>query len=183
MLNPETGEFVEDLNQDQEDKISDEELDKELAKLDDEDDDVLSYIQKETNKVFKTKEDLVKTLKQMDVDFAQGKVTPKKEEPKTEVKPSQTTDVSLSERLMLIEKPESKTVIEDIKRDHPGQDPYVVYNNSQFYQSEANVRFAKEEASKRMQTPGNQTDGSGEKTQEQLIEEKWLKKPAKGFNN
>lgn len=163
----------------EEDPIDEDELDQELADLDgdelkDEDDNqLLEYIRKQTGKTFKSKEDVIKSLKQMDKLFAEGKAQKKTPEPVT---PQPVVDSSMSERLLRLEQPDSQHVIDMIKRDHPGKDPYVVWNESEFYRNEASVRAAKQEAEKRMQPPSGEPGGK-QKTEEEVIADKWMNRP------
>ena len=154
MLNPQNG-----------DDPTDAELEQEL--LEQEDNDVLSYIQEKTGKTFKSKDALIKTLKQMDKDFAQQpkKVTPEKVE----------LDSSMSERLLKLERPESNFVIDMIKRDHPEKDPYKVWEESEFYRNEAKIRSEQDEAKKRMTPPTNSNGEEEEQSAESKIEDKFMK--------
>ena len=177
-LTPEEEEEILTPNQ-EEDSIDEDELDQELADLagdepeDQDDNQLLDYIRKQTGKTFKSKEDIVKSLKQMDKLFAEGKAQPKSQEP---VVPQTNVDSSMSERLMRIEQPDSVHVIDMIKKDHPGKDPYEVWTESEFYRNEAATRAAKKAAEARMQKPSGEPGGQP-KTDEEVIAEKWMNRP------
>jgi hypothetical protein len=112
------------------------------------------------NKNYKSWDDVAKSEKQRDIDFAKkgmekSNVVIKKEV--VEVMPT-----NLSERLLLVEKPDSKFVIDEIKKDNPGKDPYEVWNKSSYYPKEAEFRAKNERNKQRISNPSGNSEGKGE---------------------
>lgn len=167
-LNSQEGDEVEDeldfeLEDDKEDFEDDEDDDKQESEID--------LINKATGKKF-SKEALIEYIKKVDKDYAQKKVAKVVEAPQTD-KP--VTDVTMSERLLKLEQPASKFVIDEIKRDHPGKDPYAVWEQSEYYRNEASTREAKENAKKRVGNPSGRVGDDGEgKTEAEKIEDKFM---------
>jgi hypothetical protein len=167
-LNPLTGDEVEDedfdLEDDKDEFEDDEDDDKQESEID--------LINKATGKKF-TQEQLIQYIKKVDKDYAQKKVTNVVEKPQTD-KPV-TANVTMSERLLKLEQPASKFVIDEIKRDHPGKDPYAVWEQSEYYRNEASIREAKENAKKRVGNPSDRVgDDGGEKTEAEKMEDKFM---------
>jgi hypothetical protein len=110
------------------------------------------------NKNYKSWDDVAKSEKQRDIDFAKKGMEKAKEEPKKEeVLPS-----NLSERLLKVEQANSKYVIDDIKKDFPGQDPYEIWNKFEVYRKEADVRAENERNKQRIANPSGNSEGKQE---------------------
>lgn len=121
----------------------------------------LEIFNKKVGKNYKSWEDVAKSEKQRDIDFAQkGK----------QVAPQ--LDINLSERLLRVEKPESQYIIEEIKKDHPGKDPYEIWEKSEYYRKEAKIRAEKEENKKRIGNPSGNPEGQ---PQEDPMSKKFMK--------
>ena len=110
----------------------------------------LEIFNKKVGKSYKSWEDVSKSEKQRDIDFA------KKGIEKTVEKPMSS---EISERLLRVEQPESKFMIDEIKKDHPGEDPYKYWNSSEYYRKEAKARAEAEENKKRIANPSGNSDG------------------------
>jgi hypothetical protein len=104
------------------------------------------------NKNYKSWDDVAKSEKQRDIDFAK-KGMEKKEEKKEEALPS-----NLSERLLRVEQPDSQFIIDEIKKDHPGRDPYEIWNSSEYYRKEAAVRAENERNKTRITNPSGNSE-------------------------
>jgi hypothetical protein len=159
-----------DLNQEEDikDETSEGESDEDLSFLDEEekespkdaqpqkgeqDASALEIFNKKVGKNYKSWEDVAKSEKQRDIEFAQ----------KGKEKPEKVVDVNLSERLLRVEKPESQFVIDEIKKDNPGQDPYEIWNKSEYYQKESLVRAEKERNKERISNPSGNPEGQPKK--------------------
>jgi len=114
------------------------------------------------NKNYKSWDDVAKSEKQRDIDFAKKGMDKKEEviEKKEEV--VEKLPSNLSERLLRVEKPESAFILDEIKKDHPGKDVLEVYESSEYYQKEALVRAENERNKQRIANPSGNTEGQPE---------------------
>lgn len=105
------------------------------------------------DKNYKSWDDVAKSEKQRDIDFAKKGMEQKKEDKKEDVLPS-----NLSERLLRVEQPDSQFIIDEIKKDHPGKDPYEIWNGSEYYRKEAAVRAENERNKTRITNPSGNSE-------------------------
>jgi len=110
------------------------------------------------NKNYKSWDDVAKSEKQRDIDFAKKGM----EKANTVVKEVEVIPTNLSERLLKVEHPESQFVIDEIKKDNPGKDPYEIWNKSSYYQKEAEFRATNERNKQRIANPSGNSEGKGE---------------------
>lgn len=111
------------------------------------------------NKNYKSWDDVAKSEKQRDIDFAKKGMENAKP---VVVKEVEVIPTNLSERLLKVEHPESQFVIDEIKKDNPGKDPYEVWTNSSYYQKEAEFRATNERNKQRIANPSGNSEGKGE---------------------
>lgn len=199
-LNPDGEENKVPLNQ-EEDESGD--VDLELDDLDEEDDqpngggsdDAISVYNAEMQKRglnynYKSWDDVAKSAKQQAAEFAkkgmeQNKNDETKDEPKDDKpaakapeQPVVQAPSNISERLLRVEEPASKFVIEDIKKSHPGRDVYEVWNESEYYKKEAQARAEAEQAKNRVNKPSN---GGEPDPQSDQMSKKFMKNLPPGF--
>jgi hypothetical protein len=105
------------------------------------------------DKNYKSWDDVAKSEKQRDIDFAKKGMEQKKEDKKEDALPS-----NLSERLLRVEQPDSQFIIDEIKKDHPGKDPYEIWNGSEYYRKEAAVRAENERNKTRITNPSGNSE-------------------------
>jgi hypothetical protein len=170
-LNPDEEDFedeeLEFLDEDEED--SEEEPEKDKSE-DEEPKTALEILNAEfkkagLNKNYKSWDDVIKSEKQRDTEFAQGKkpMEPvEKNEEEQEIVPAQPVS-NMSERVLKLEHPESVHVLEEIKRDHPKGDVLAIYESSEYYKKEATVREENEQAKRRITSPSGGVEGDGGK--------------------
>jgi len=119
--------------------------------LEEQDATALEIFNKKVGKSYKSWDDVSKSEKQRDIDFAKkGNEKPLVEKPMSS---------EISERLLRVEQPESKFMIDEIKKDHPGEDPYKYWNSSEYYRKEAKARAEAEENKKRIANPSGNSEG------------------------
>ena len=106
------------------------------------------------NKNYKSWDDVAKSEKQRDIDFAKKGMEKAKEEPKKEEVISNPSDrLLISELKLKVDVPESKYVIDDIKKEHPDKDLYEIWNSSEYYKKEAAIRAENERNKSRITNP------------------------------
>jgi len=128
---------------------------------------------------FKSWDDVAKSQKQRDIDFAKKGVEKAKDEPKKEEVNSNPSDRLLIKELQLkIDAPESQYVIDEIKKEHPGQDPYEIWNASEYYKKEASIRAENERNKQRIANPSGNSEG---KQEEDGMSQKFMKNFPPGF--
>lgn len=110
------------------------------------------------NKNYKSWDDVAKSEKQRDIDFAKKGVEKQKEEPKEEVT-SNPDRLLIKELQLKLDAPESKYVIDEIKKEHPGKDPYEIWNSSEYYKREAAIRAENERNKQRIANPSGNSEG------------------------
>ena len=158
-LNPDNGdESNEDVN-----KYFDEEGNK-INPLDE--------INEATGKKF-TKEELIKYIKKVDTDYAQGKVKPQEQK---EVKPTLSPDID--ERLLKVEEPLSKHVIDEMKSisQKTGQTINQLWNDeSGYFKGKAQAIEQKIINAKRVGIPSGGTEGEEEDSEEKKMSQKFMK--------
>ena len=115
------------------------------------------------NKNYKSWDDVAKSEKQRDIDFAKKGM----EEAKPKVEPQNEVVVeklplNISERLLKVEQPDSQFVIDDIKKEFPDKDPYDIWNKFESYRKEAAIRSENERNKSRIANPSGNTEGKSE---------------------
>lgn len=168
-LNPQEGE-------DDVDKYFEDEPEKESPK---EKPVTLDDINAETGKKF-SKEELVKYIKQVDKDYAQGKVKPV--EVKPEPKAEANVPANMEERLLKVEEPLSLHVIDEMKKisDKTGQSLDELWNDeSGYFKGKAQAIDEKAKAAKRISAPSG-IDGQEEDSEEKKMSRKFMKDFPKG---
>ena len=130
------------------------------------------------NKNYKSWDDVAKSEKQRDIDFAKKGM--EKVEPVIEKKEVETEKVpiNLSERLLLVEKPDSQFVMDDIKKEFPDKDPYEIWNKFESYRREAAIRAENERNKSRIANPSGGTEGAPDVDP---VEQKFIENLPKGF--
>jgi hypothetical protein len=121
------------------------------------------------NKNYKSWDDVATHEKAIDTHFAK-KGMDKVIEPKKEDAPV-VLNPQMSERLLKLEEPDSKFVIDEIKKNHPDADPYEVWNSSEYYKKEASARAETERNKQRIANPAGNTEGQPEVDE---IEQKFI---------
>lgn len=162
-----------ELNQDEKDETlnqnedSDEDLDfldeseEESEEKTDDSGDPLNILNEELrkrglNKNYKSWDDVAKSEKQRDIDFAKKGMEEKKKE---ETPVSNLSDNLLIKELQLkLDEPDSKYVIDDIKTEHPNKDPYEIWKSSEYYKKEAAIRAENERNKLRVQNPSGNSE-------------------------
>lgn len=179
-LNPEGDEPKDPLNQEEEESGDDDlELDFEESEdepLDEEEpkdkpvvkaDDALAAYNAEMkarglNYNFKSWDDVYKSNKNAQDIISKKGMSEKKDEVVTPVEKVEVVPTNMSERLLKVEQPESRFVIDDIKKDHPGKDVYEVWEKSEYYRKEAQARAEAEKAKLRIAAPSGGAEGQPE---------------------
>lgn len=166
--NPEKGELdlKDDLNPEGDEDIKDEDLDF-LDEDQDEEKTALDIFNKKVGKKYKSWDDVAKSERQRDKEFAQ-KPQPKKPE---NVVPQ---NYKTSERLLTIKHPESEYILDRIKKEHPNEDPFDVWENSEFYRNEASALAEKKRSEERISNPTG-ADGGEEDDFEKKMSKKFMR--------
>ena len=132
------------------------------------------------NKNYKSWDDVAKSEKQRDIAFAKkGMEEPKKEPKKEELSSNPSDRLLISELQLKIDNPDSKYIIDDIKKEHPGKDPYEIWNSSEYYKKEAAIRAENERNKERIANPSNNSEG---KPKEDAMSKKFMKNFPPGFD-
>jgi len=146
------GDEVED--EDELDFLTEEEQEKKRLQAE-EDKKALEIYNKRVGKEYKSWDDVKKSERQRDIDFAKN--PPKKEDPKPE--PNEVKkDFTVSERLLKLENKDygesvMAGIISEIKSDHPDKDPLQVWESYEFYRKEAKARAEVEAKKERIKNP------------------------------
>lgn len=111
---------------------------------------------------FKSWDDVYKSNKNAQDIISKKGMSEKKDEVVTPVEKVEVVPTNMSERLLKVEQPESRFVLDDIKKDHPGKDVYEVWEKSEYYRKEAQARAEAEKAKLRIATPSGGTEGQPE---------------------
>ena len=131
------------------------------------------------NKNYKSWDDVAKSEKQRDIAFAKkGMEEPKKELKKEELSSNPSERLLISELQLKIDSPDSKYILDDIKKEHPGKDPYEIWNSSEYYKKEAAIRAENERNKERIANPSNNSEG---KPEEDGMSKKFMKNFPPGF--
>jgi len=109
------------------------------------------------DKNYKSWDDVAKSEKQRDIDFAKKGMEKQNEKLKEEVI-SNPDSLLIKELQLKIDAPESKFVIDEIKKEHPGKDPYEIWNSSEYYKREAAVRAENERNKTRITNPSGNSE-------------------------
>lgn len=112
------------------------------------------------NKNFKSWDGVAKSMKQMDIAFAQKGMEEKQEE--KIVQEPQVQKQFIPSKVIELAYPELKYIKDEIIKEHPGKNVLEVYEASAYYQKEALVRAENERNKERIANPSGNTEGKPE---------------------